>query len=224
MGLNMNSDTTKYKCKQYQPRKLPVTELEDNRTQNKILEKLRRAAERERRNSEEVGVEGANETGCSATAKIGSNATPTTTIPTKICSPQCNRPPAPLNFSKSHCRHNKALRMFVEENVEALVTIKLFQICQPIVQRIAQHMPASSSNQFQHLKREDLPPQHRKQAPPPPLQVFVHQKLFEEQCSKIRKGRNWSKKSRRTSGGSEKVEDSGGITDCRRESDGMGEN
>ncbi|EFO92803.1 hypothetical protein CRE_09936 [Caenorhabditis remanei] len=50
MGLNMNSDTTKYKCEQCQPRRLPVTKAEAIRTQKKILEKLRRATERERRN------------------------------------------------------------------------------------------------------------------------------------------------------------------------------
>ncbi|EFO87485.1 hypothetical protein CRE_03369 [Caenorhabditis remanei] len=135
MGLNMNSDTTKYKCEQCQPRRLPVTKSKTIRTLKKILEKLRRVAERERRNKRKS--ESVEPVKPVVQQPRKSAPMPLQPQPSPQRSPQrsqCNKPPAPINFIEESIRQNKAFRMFVEKNVEALVTTELVGICQVILE------------------------------------------------------------------------------------------
>lgn len=149
MGLNMDSDTSKYKCEQCQPRRLPVSKSEAIKAQKKILEKLRRATEREKRNkrkSEPVEpvkpVVQQSRKSAPMPLQPLSPPPPTHRVPqlneysrlaTSLLTSMQQTAGADQLLEESR-RHNKAKRMYVEENVEALVTIELVQIRQVILE------------------------------------------------------------------------------------------
>uniref|UniRef100_A0A1I7ULV5 PHD-type domain-containing protein n=1 Tax=Caenorhabditis tropicalis TaxID=1561998 RepID=A0A1I7ULV5_9PELO len=147
MGLSPKSDTSNYKCELCSPRKLSVTKAEAVKMQKKILEKLIKATEKEKkkRKSDLEPIK----------KQVQQPSTSRKSIPNDFQqAPLPYRFPQLNEYSKAAAQllnsmpqtagadtllqdsrlHKKARRMFVEENVEALVTTEVVAIRQVILE------------------------------------------------------------------------------------------
>ncbi|CAB63382.3 Histone-lysine N-methyltransferase set-26 [Caenorhabditis elegans] len=144
MGLTLKSNTSKYKCEMCLPRRLPVSKAEAAREQERILNRLRAAAKKQKRKSEPV--EQKQKSQPSTSRKSAPMALQQQPAEPRVA--QLNdysKQASALLFGMEQTAgadtllaesrlHKKARRMFVEEAVEALVTTDLVQIRQVILE------------------------------------------------------------------------------------------